>query len=94
LVYQSLLHPKLRPQALAAVQQLAHYQSNPGMASNLLQLWLALGENDQALKQLQGICPAQPVGCSDLAINPIYAPLRSDSAFQKLAKQYTTATLQ
>ncbi|MGH8126708.1 MAG: tetratricopeptide repeat protein, partial [Rhodanobacteraceae bacterium] len=85
---------KLRPQALAAVQQLAHYQSNPGMASNLLQLWLALGENDQALKQLQGLCLATPIGCNDLAINPLYVPLRTDPAFQKLAKRYTTATVQ
>ncbi|TAM92861.1 MAG: hypothetical protein EPN40_13980, partial [Rhodanobacteraceae bacterium] len=38
LVYQSLLHPALRPQALAAVQQLTHYQSNTDVANNLLQL--------------------------------------------------------
>ena len=93
-VYQSLVNPALRPPALAAVQQLARDQSNQDVADNLVQLWLALGENAQALKQLQGVCPAAPVACGDLAINPAYAPLRADPAFQKLAKQYTTATVQ
>jgi TolB-like protein len=94
LVYQSLLHPALRPQALAAVQQLARYQSNTAVAFNLPQLWLALGENAQALKQLQGFCLAITVASNDLAINPLYVPLRADPAFQKLAKRYTTATVQ
>jgi len=94
LVYQSLLHPALRPQALAAVQQLARYQSNTAVAVNLPQLSLALGEHAEALKQLQGVCLAMPVACNDLAINPLYVPLRADPAFQKLAKRYTTATVQ
>lgn len=93
LVYQSLLHPALRPQALAAVQQLARYQSNTAVTVNLPQLWLALGEHAEALKQLQGVCLAMPIACNDLAINPLYVPLRADPAFQKLAKRYTTATV-
>lgn len=94
LVYQSLVHPALRPQALAAVQQLAHYQSSVDAGGNLLYLWLALGEHAELLKQLQGLCLATPVGCNDLAINPIYAPLRADPEFQKLSKRYTTATVE
>lgn len=94
LVYQSLLQPALHPQALAAVQQLAHDESNPDVADNILYLWLALGENAQALKLLQGFCPAEPIACNDLAINPLYTPLRANPEFQKLAKQYTTMTVQ
>jgi TolB-like protein/tetratricopeptide (TPR) repeat protein len=94
LVYQSLLHPALRPQALAAVQQLARYQSNTAVAVNLPQLWLALGEHAEALKQLQGVCLAMPIACIDLAINPTYTALRTDPRFQKLVKRYNTVTMQ
>ena len=65
------------------MQQLARYQSTPAVAANLLQLWLALGESAEALKVLQGACPAVPVACGDLAINPVYAPLRADPVRSK-----------
>ncbi|MGH8184198.1 MAG: tetratricopeptide repeat protein, partial [Rhodanobacteraceae bacterium] len=57
------------------------------------QMYLALGETAPGLHLLEGICPATPVACNDLAINPIFVALRTDPHFQKLAKQYTTATL-
>ncbi|MGH8280411.1 MAG: tetratricopeptide repeat protein [Gammaproteobacteria bacterium] len=93
LTYRALADPKLRPEALAALKDLSRHQSNQDVAGNLLQLYLALGETAPALQLLEISCPATPVGCSDLAINPMYVALRTDPRFQKLAKQYTTATL-
>lgn len=93
LTYRALADPKLRPRALAALEQLSRHQSNQDVASNLLQLYFALGETAPALQLLQDSCPANPTGCSDLAVNPLYVALRGDPRFQKLAKKYTTMTL-
>ncbi|MGH8280339.1 MAG: hypothetical protein ACRETQ_12375, partial [Gammaproteobacteria bacterium] len=93
LTYRALADPKLHPQALAALNALRRYQSNQDVAGNLVQMYLALGETAPALQLLETSCPADPVGCNDLAINPMYLPLRADPRFRKLATQYTTLTI-
>ncbi|MGB9430387.1 MAG: tetratricopeptide repeat protein [Gammaproteobacteria bacterium] len=94
LTYRALTDPALRPQALAALKALARHQSNQDVASNLLQMYLALGEPLPALALLESSCPAYPVGCSDLAINPVYRALHGNPRFEALAKKYTTVTLE
>lgn len=93
LTYQALLHPAQRGEALAALAALRHAGVSPFAQGNLLLLYLALDDTQSALQMLPGICSAGPVGCNDLAINPMYASLRGIPRFQKLAKQYTTLTL-
>ncbi|HEX7348727.1 MAG TPA: hypothetical protein VF264_03640 [Rhodanobacteraceae bacterium] len=94
LTYRALLDPSLHAQALEALAALRHATSNPYANGDLLQLYLALGENAIALEMLPAICAAGPVGCNDLAFNPLYTALHGDPQFVKLAKQYTTETLQ
>jgi tetratricopeptide (TPR) repeat protein len=94
LAYRSLLEPGLSPQALAALESLRRARLSPLAKVNLLQLYLALGKNQPAQKLLQEVCTSDPIACADLAINPVYIPLRGDRGFQKLAKRYTTITLQ
>ncbi|MEO8746963.1 MAG: hypothetical protein ABI379_04795, partial [Rhodanobacter sp.] len=93
LVYRAAQDPTLRPQALAALKALSLHQSNPDVAGNLLQLYLALDQSTAALQLLESYCPADPIGCDDLAINPMYRALRTDPRFQQLAKKYTIETL-
>jgi hypothetical protein len=93
LTYQARLEPALRAKALAALDALHRAHISPLSQGDLLQLVLALGENATAMQMLPGICAASPVACSDLAINPMYTPLRGDPRFEKLSKQYTTVTL-
>ncbi len=90
LTYKALRDPALRPQALAALKSLARHQSNADVASNLMQLHLALGETTPALDILEGFCPADPIACSDLAVSPIYTPLQGHPRFEALAKKYST----
>jgi TolB-like protein len=94
LTYRALLQPSLRAEALAALDPLRRADISPIEQVDLIQLFLALGEKRPALELLPGFCTASsPVGCNDLAINPIYSPLRGDPIFEKLSKQYTTVTL-
>ncbi|MEO6925988.1 MAG: hypothetical protein ABI129_04900 [Rhodanobacter sp.] len=93
LTYRALADPTLRPQALAALKDLSRHESRLDVAGNLMQMYLALGETAPALHLLDGLCAAIPVGCSDLAISPLYLALRTDPRFQKLSKKYTTVTL-
>ncbi len=93
LAYRAAQDPTLRPQALAALDALSRHQSNPDVAGNLLQLYLALGQSAPALQLLESYCPADPIGCDDLAINPMYWALRADPRFQQLAKKYNIETL-
>ncbi|MBS0380955.1 MAG: hypothetical protein JSR56_00865 [Proteobacteria bacterium] len=93
LVYRSLVDPAIRTRALAAIRQLAAHQSNQDVAGNLLQLYLALGETEPAQQLLEVSCPTDPVGCSDLAVNPMYQSLRGNLRFQKLEKKYNTTTV-
>jgi hypothetical protein len=94
LTYRALLQPSLRAEALAALDPLRRADISPIEQVDLIQLFLALGEKRPALELLPGFCTASsPVGCNDLAINPIYSPLRGDPLFEKLSKQYTTVTL-
>lgn len=94
LTYQALLEPSLRRKALDALAALRQAGASPFSQGNLLLLYLALDEKAIALQMLPAICAAGPVGCNDLAINPLYAPLRGDPRFEKLAKIYNTLTLQ
>jgi TolB-like protein len=94
LVYQAVRDPALTPQALAALKDLSRHRSNPDVAGNLVPLYLALGQPQPALRLLETTCPAFPIGCGDLAINPIYQSLRADPRFQQLAKKYTTETVE
>ena len=93
LVYQSLLDPKLRPRALAAVQEL-HKRSDldPQSMEDVLQLYSALGETAVVLDLLPKFCAAAPFGCSDLSLNPLLLSLHGDPRFQKLVQQYDTVS--
>src|SRR6185312_10009333 len=76
LTYQSLLDPKLHPQALAAVGALRRRTDlNPLSMLGIIQLELALGQNDTALEQLPKLCASVAVGCNDLSVYPVYLPL-------------------
>lgn len=93
LTYQALVDRSLHAKALDALDALRSGTSNPYAEGDLLQLYLALGETETALRMLPAICAAGPIGCNDLSFNPLYAALHGDARFAKLAKQYTTETL-
>ena len=76
------------------MEDLSRHQSNVDVAGNLIQMYSSLGEHAAVLQALKTFCPAIPVGCNDLAINPMYTALRADPRFQKLVKQYNTMTVQ
>ncbi|HEX6613180.1 MAG TPA: tetratricopeptide repeat protein [Rhodanobacteraceae bacterium] len=91
LTYQSLLDPKLHPQALAAVDALRQRADlDPFSMYDVMQLELALGQNSSALEQLPKLCAAIPVGCNDLSVFPMWLPLRGQPRFEALVKQYDT----
>ncbi|MBU6508893.1 MAG: tetratricopeptide repeat protein [Gammaproteobacteria bacterium] len=93
LTYQSILDPKLHAQALAAVDALGRRTDlDPFSMADVLQLKLALGENNPALKLLAKFCVAQPTGCNDLSVNPLYVPLRGRPRFEALVKKYDTVS--
>ncbi|MBU6420900.1 MAG: hypothetical protein KGL98_10730 [Gammaproteobacteria bacterium] len=93
LTYQSVLDPKLHARALRAVDKLRKRPDlDPTSTSDLIQLYLALGENHTALKLLPQNCAAQPFGCNDLSINPMYLPLRGDPHFKALVQKYDTVS--
>jgi TolB-like protein/cytochrome c-type biogenesis protein CcmH/NrfG len=93
LTYQSLLDPKLHPQALAAVGALRRRTDlNPLSMLGMIQLELALGQNDTALEQLPKLCASVAVGCNDLSVYPAYLPLHGQPAFEALVKQYDTVS--
>jgi TolB-like protein/cytochrome c-type biogenesis protein CcmH/NrfG len=93
LTYQSLLDPKLHPQALAAVGALRRRTDlNPLSMLGMIQLELALGQNDTALEQLPKLCASVAVGCNDLSVYPVYLPLHGQPAFEALVKQYDTVS--
>ncbi len=94
LTYQAVRDPKLKPQALAALEMLASLQSNQSVAGNLLQFYLALGETRPALQLLDTLCPANPIGCSDLGVNPQYHALHGNPGFEALVKTYNTVTVE
>jgi len=94
LVYRAIADPTLRPQALAALKALSRHQSNTDVATNLLGMYASFGEHAAVLPLLESFCPANPVGCNDLAVSPVYTALRADPRFQKLVKKYNTVTVQ
>lgn len=94
LVYQALRDSALRPQALRALKALSRLRSHLGVRGTLLQLYLALDQTVLAQQLLESLCPVHPAACDDLAISPIYRPLRANPRFRQLAKKYTTVTLE
>jgi TolB-like protein/Tfp pilus assembly protein PilF len=93
LTYQSVLDSKLHAQALGAVDALRKRSDlDPDSMGAVMQLDLALGQNDTVLDQLPKFCAAAPVACTDLSINPAYVPLRGQPAFRALVKKYDTAS--
>lgn len=91
LSFRAIVDPSLRPQALAALQTLARNPSNPDVTSNVVLLYLVLGETAPTLDQLANLCQAAPIACGDLAANPMYRPLHGNPRFEALAKKYTNA---
>lgn len=93
LTYQSLLDPKLHAQALSEVEALRRRTDlDPFSMGDVLQLELALGQNDIALDQLPKFCASFAVACNDLSVFPMWIPLRGDPRFQALVKQYDTVS--
>jgi TolB-like protein/Tfp pilus assembly protein PilF len=93
LTYQSVLDPKQHAQALAALDALRQRSDlDPLSTGDVIQLDLALGQDDTALDQLPKWCTSLPVACNDLSVNPIWLPLRGKPAFQALVKKYDTVS--
>lgn len=93
LTYQSLRDPELRPKALAAVEALrARSDLGPFQTYYVIQLQLALGQNDAALDLLPGACASSRVLCNDISLWPITAPLHGSPRFEALVKQYDTVS--
>ncbi|MBS0381802.1 MAG: tetratricopeptide repeat protein [Proteobacteria bacterium] len=91
LTYQSVLDPSLHAKALAVVDALRQRTDlDPFSMGDVIQLYLALGQNKTALDLMPQNCAASPIGCSDLSVNPMYIPLRGDPRFEALMKQYDT----
>jgi len=89
LAYQSVLDPKLRPQALAAADALRQRSDlGPDSLYNLFMVYLVLDKKDVALNLLDRSCEPEPFSCSDFAVNPTYIPLRGNPRFEAMAKKY------
>jgi len=89
LAYQSVLDPKMRPQALAAADAL-HQRADldPDSLYDLFMVYLVLDKKDIALDLLDRSCAPTPFSCNDFAVNPTYVPLRGDPRFKALEKKY------
>ena len=89
LAYQSVLDPKMRPQALAAADAL-HQRADldPDSLYDLFMVYLVLDKKDIALDLLDRSCAPTPFSCNDFAVNPTYIPLRGDPRFEALEKKY------
>lgn len=93
LTYQSRLDPMLHAKALAAVEALRKRTDlDPASTVDLLQLELALGQNATALAQLPKYCAGAWGTCNDLAIYPLWLPLRGQPEFEALVKRYDTSS--
>ena len=89
LTYQSVLDPKLRPQALDAADALRQRSDlDPDSLYNLFIVYLVLDKKDIALNLLDRSCAPAPFSCSDFAVNPTYVPLRDDPRFEAMEKKY------
>ena len=93
LTYQSVLDPKLRPRARAALDALRKRPDiDPVSLGDLLQVYLVLDEKADALDLLTKLITLTPASYSDLAVNPIFVSLRSDPRFEALVKKYDTTS--
>lgn len=93
LTYKSLLDPALRAQAMDTLAHLPVAKLSPNQQYDLIQLQLALGQEHAALRLLTSLCAAAPEDCTDLAINPNFQVLHGNRSFEKIARRYTTTTL-
>lgn len=93
LTYQSLLDPALRAQAMDTLAHLPAAKLSPNQQYDLIQLQLALGQEHTALRLLESLCAAAPEACTDLAINPNFQILHGNPSFERIARRYTTTTL-
>jgi TolB-like protein/Tfp pilus assembly protein PilF len=93
LAYQSVLDPKLRPQALAAADAVRKRSDlDPDSLYNLFVVYLVLDKKDVALDLLDRSCAPTPFSCNDFAVNPTYIPLRGDPRFEAMAKKYANTS--
>ncbi|MBS0431514.1 MAG: tetratricopeptide repeat protein [Proteobacteria bacterium] len=93
LAYQSLVDPKLHEQALATVDALRRRTDLDSFSMfDIMQIELALDENEVALAQLPKFCASLASACIDLSVNPQYVRLRGQPRFEALVKQYDTAS--
>lgn len=93
LTYQSVLDPKLRPRARAALDALRKRSDlDPTSLADLLQVYLVLGEKDTALDLLDKLIALTPQSYSDLSVNPVFIPLRGDPRFEAMVKKYDTSS--
>jgi TolB-like protein/Tfp pilus assembly protein PilF len=93
LAYQSLLDPKRRAEALAAVDALRQRPDlDPTSMADVIQLYLTLGQNQTALELMPQNCAAMQVICNDLSVLPLYVPLHGQPRFEALVKQYDTTS--
>ncbi len=93
LTYKSLLDPALRAQAMDTLAHLPAAKLSPNQRYDLIQLQLALGQEHAALRLLTSLCAAAPEDCTDLAINPNFQVLHGNPSFERIARRYTTTTL-
>ena len=94
LSYQAILQPTLRPKALADLAALRDADLSPNDQESVMQLYLALGDQDAALEMLSKECAANAWRCAGIGDDPEWAPLHRDSRFEKLAKKYSATTRQ
>jgi hypothetical protein len=93
LAYQSVLDPKLRRQARAALDALRKRSDlDPTSLADLLQVYLLLDEKDAALDLLDKLIALAPQSYSDLSVNPVFVPLRGDPRFEALVEKYDSTS--
>lgn len=93
LAYRSILDPKLRPKALAAVDALKQWSSlDPTSTADLFQAELVVGEKNAVLAELPGLCSRSPISCADLGSFPLWLTLHGTPSFEALVKKYDTTS--
>ncbi|MGH8397812.1 MAG: tetratricopeptide repeat protein [Gammaproteobacteria bacterium] len=89
LTYMAQQTPDINNQALDALKQIDVTRINVTDKEKLSALYTVIGKKGLAIKLLEEACANGPETCTDLAINPGYALLRSEPLFHKLVEQYT-----
>jgi Flp pilus assembly protein TadD len=77
-----------RRDALTLVAKMRHIQQRrPVPAAFFADVYLGLGENEQALELLERACASREGRLVQLKVNPRYDPLRSNPRFSVLLKR-------